>query len=152
MWLRSLLLSVFVVLCAPVWADTVWLNNGDRLSGEIILLDGGKLALKTKYAGQVLIAWKDIDTLRSDKPLLVRRDGFDSEHSNQLEAAGKGMVRVVNATTQTVPLASITRLIPPRVLVQDRVWEGNLDAKLAACRTFLWFSAMIAACPQRDPA
>jgi hypothetical protein len=23
---------------------------------------------------------------------------------------------------------------------------------LAACRTFLWFSAMIAACPQRDPA
>ncbi len=130
MWLRSLLLSVFVVLCAPVWADTVWLNNGDRLSGEIILLDGGKLALKTKYAGQVLIAWKDIDTLRSDKPLLVRRDGFDSEHSNQLEAAGKGMVRVVNATTQTVPLASITRLIPPRVLVQDRVWEGNLDAKL----------------------
>lgn len=130
MWLRSLLLSVFVLLCAPVWADTVWLNNGDRLSGEIILLDGGKLALKTKYAGQVLIAWKDIDTLRSDKPLLVRRDGFDSEHSNQLEAAGKGMVRVVNATTQTVPLASITRLIPPRVLVQDRVWEGNLDAKL----------------------
>jgi DNA-binding response OmpR family regulator len=24
--------------------------------------------------------------------------------------------------------------------------------RLAACRTFLWFSAMIAACPQRDPA
>ena len=23
---------------------------------------------------------------------------------------------------------------------------------LAACRAFLWFSAMIAACPQRDPA
>jgi type I restriction enzyme R subunit len=26
------------------------------------------------------------------------------------------------------------------------------DDLLAACRTFLWFSAMIAACPQRDPA
>lgn len=130
MWLRSLLFSLCVGLSAPISADTVWLNNGDRLSGEIILLDGGKLALKTKYAGQVLIAWKDIDTLRSDKPLLVRREGFDSEHSNQLEAAGSGMVRIINATTQTVPLASINRLIPPRILVQDRMWEGNLDAKL----------------------
>lgn len=130
MLLRTLLFSLLLGLAAPVWADTVWLNNGDRLSGEIILLDGGKLALKTKYAGQVLIAWKDIDTLRSDKPLLVRRQGLDSEHSQHLEAAGKGMVRVLNATTQTVPLASITRLVPPRPLLKDRVWEGNLDAKL----------------------
>jgi hypothetical protein len=119
-----------LLLVSPAWADTVWLNNGDRLSGEILLLDGGKLALKTKYAGQVLINWRDVDTLRSDKPLLVRRHGFDSEHSKQLAAAGKGMVRVVNDDTQVVPLASINRLIPPRPLLHDRVWEGNLDAKL----------------------
>lgn len=130
MSLRILLLSVFLGWAMPLWADTVWLNNGDRLSGEILLLDGGKLALKTRYAGQVLIDWKDIDTLSSEKPLLIRRNGFDSEHSQQLEAAGKGMVRVVNATSQTVALASIKRLIPPRPVLQDRVWEGNLDAKL----------------------
>ncbi|WP_339081466.1 DUF481 domain-containing protein [Pseudomonas sp. TMP9] len=130
MLLRTLVFVLITALSAPVWADTVWLNNGDRLSGEIVLLDGGKLALKTKYAGQVLIAWKDIDTLRSDKPLLMRRQGLDSEHSNQLEAAGKGMVRVISGSTQTVPLASIKRLIPPRAVLQDRFWEGNLDAKL----------------------
>ncbi|MNF55921.1 hypothetical protein D3C84_373970 [compost metagenome] len=122
-------------LAIPVSADTVWLNNGDRLSGDILLLDGGKLALKTRYAGQVLIDWKDIDTLRSDKPLLLRRQGQGvdskrSEHSEQLAAAGKGMVRVINTTTRTVPLASITRLVPPRPVLQDRLWEGNLDAKL----------------------
>lgn len=130
MLLRTLLCSLIVSLTAPVLADTVWLSNGDRLSGEIVLLDGGKLALKTQYAGQVLIAWKDIDTLRSDKPLLIRRQGLDSEPSNQLEAAGKGMVRVVSEHTQTVPLASIKRLIPPRPVLQDRLWEGNLDVKL----------------------
>lgn len=130
MLLRTLLFLLVLGLAAPVWADTVWLNNGDRLSGEILLLDGGKLALKTKYAGQVLIAWADIDTLRSEKPLLVRRKGLDSEHSQKLEAAGKGMVRVLNAITQTVPLASIARLVPPRPVLKDRVWEGNLDAKL----------------------
>jgi hypothetical protein len=130
MLIRTLLCFLVLALTTPVWADTVWLNNGDRLSGEIVLLDGGKLALKTKYAGQVLIAWEDIDTLRSEKPLLMRRQGLDSEHSNQLEAAGKGMVRVVSDNTQTVPLSSIKRLIPPRPVLQDRFWEGNLDAKL----------------------
>lgn len=130
MLLRTLLCSWILGLAAPVWADTVWLNNGDRLSGEIVLLDGGKLVLKTKYAGQVLIAWKDIDTLRSEKPLLIRRQGLDSEYSSQLEAAGKGSVRVISGGTQTVPLASIKRLIPPRPVLQDRFWEGNLDAKL----------------------
>ncbi|WP_397378145.1 hypothetical protein [Pseudomonas sp.] len=34
-------------------------------------------------------------------------------------------------------------VVMPRLRVQHA---------LAACRTFLWFSAMIAACPQRDPA
>ncbi len=29
---------------------------------------------------------------------------------------------------------------------------SDITEELAACRTFLWFSAMIAACPQRDPA
>jgi sRNA-binding regulator protein Hfq len=31
------------VLPRPLLADTVWLKNGDKLSGKIILFDGGKL-------------------------------------------------------------------------------------------------------------
>lgn len=127
---RLLFAFVLYTLAAPLWADTVWLDNGDRVSGEIVLLDGGKLALKTKYAGQVLIDWKDIDTLSSDKPLLLRRQGFDSELSKTLAAAGAGMVRVEGERSQVLPLAEITRLVPPRPLLEDRVWEGNLDAKL----------------------
>ena len=127
---RALGACLLLGLALPVWADTVWLNNGDRLTGQIVLLDGGKLALKTKYAGRVLIDWKDIDTLRSDQPLLVKRSGFTGQRSQHLEAAGKGMVRVVNGKAQTVPLADIKQLVPPRPLIQDFVWEGNLDTKL----------------------
>ena len=75
----------------------MWLNNADRMRGEIVLLDAGTLALNSKYAGQVLIAWKDIDTRRSEKPLLMRQHGLDSEPSNQPESAGKGMVRVISS-------------------------------------------------------
>ena len=128
--LRLLLVCVLHTLAVTAWADTVWLDNGDRLSGEIILLDGGKLALKTRYAGQVLIDWKDIDTLSSDKPLLVRRSGFDNEHSERLATAGTGMVRVLGEREYVLPLAEIKRLVPPRPLLEDPLWEGNLDAKL----------------------
>ncbi len=118
------------LLSGAVWADTVWLNNGDRLTGEILLLDGGKLALNTQYAGRVLIDWKDIHTLSADKPLIVRRKGHDTEHREGLQAAGAGKVRLLGKEDALVSLASVERLVPPRVLIKDRVWEGNLDAKL----------------------
>lgn len=122
-----------LLLCcisAPTSADTIWLNNGDRLTGDIVLLDGGKLVLQTKYAGRVQIDWEDIDTLRSDKPLLVKQAGFETQHSQSLSAAGAGMVRVENGESKTMPLASITQLVPPRPFIEDWVWEGNVDAKL----------------------
>jgi len=128
--LQRFLLSTVLLLAWPAWADTVWLSNGDRLSGEILLLDGGKLALKTPYAGRVLIDWKDIGTLSSDKPLMLRRSGLDSESSQQLQADGPGQVTVVGAGRETVALASISRLVPLRPVLKDRLWEGNLDAKL----------------------
>ena len=130
MLLRTLLIFLSCSLALPTLADTVWLNNGDRLSGDIILLDGGKLVLKTKYAGRVLIDWTDIDTLSSDQPLLVKRSGFAGQHSQRLQAAEPGQVRVLNGQSQTVALADIKQLVPPRPLIDDFVWEGNLDAKL----------------------
>lgn len=123
-----------MLLAGPALADTVWLDNGDRLSGEIVLMDGGKLALKTRYAGQVLIDWKDIDTISSDKPLLIKQQGVSGQRSRTLEAAGKGMVRIVDGGSHTVPLASIRQMVPPRPLVEDLVWEGNLDVKLDSKR------------------
>lgn len=130
MFVRTLLFCFMFLSAQFACADAVWLNNGDRLSGEIILLDGGKLVLKTKYAGRVVIDWEDISTLSSDRPLLVKRSGFEGQHSQRLQAAEPGLVQVLNGQSQTVTLADITQLVPPRPLVEDFVWEGNLDAKL----------------------
>ncbi len=114
----------------PASADTVWLNNGDRLTGTIVLLEGGKLVLQTKYAGRVLINWSDVSTLRSEQPLLVKQSGFAADQSKSLAAAGQGMVRLENHESKTLPLANITQIVPPRPFIEDLVWEGNLDGKL----------------------
>jgi hypothetical protein len=57
------------VLNAAALADTAVLTNGDRLTGRIEDLDGGRLVLATSYAGTVRIDLTAIAELRSD-------DGF----------------------------------------------------------------------------
>ncbi|MCJ8169843.1 DUF481 domain-containing protein [Pseudomonas sp. A3.4] len=112
-------------------ADTVWLNNGDRLSGEVILLDSGILVFSTPYAGRLHIQWSDVETLSSSKELLVKEGVDQLERSKELDAAGPGMVRLVNGEApRAVPLASITQLMTPKPFVEDFLWEGNIDGSL----------------------
>ena len=50
--MRSLFAGLFLVLFSiPAAADTVTVNNGDSLNGEIVKVEKGKLHLKTGYAG-----------------------------------------------------------------------------------------------------
>jgi hypothetical protein len=44
------LLGLSIALCSSAaFADTVWLKNGDRLTGTIRFFDGSKLLLETDY-------------------------------------------------------------------------------------------------------
>ena len=52
---RTLLCLIAASLCTPVLADTVWMKNGDRLSGKIKVFDGGKLLLETPYGGSIAL-------------------------------------------------------------------------------------------------
>src|SRR5262245_38301363 len=50
----------FLVLGGIGLCDVVELTNGDRLTGTVESLSGGKLALTTPYAGKVVIDWKQV--------------------------------------------------------------------------------------------
>lgn len=126
---RSLLCVALAACSTPLLAaDTVWLKNGDKLSGNILLLSGGKLMLQTDYAGSVTLDVQKIATLESDQALLVKQNDFVGEHAKSLKPAGQGQVELVNGETpRVVDLASISQMLPPKPLVQDLVWSGNLD-------------------------
>ncbi|MBT8047339.1 MAG: DUF481 domain-containing protein [Xanthomonadales bacterium] len=52
----------------PAWAaktDVVFLNNGDRVTGEVKSLERGMLEFKTDHMGTVLIEWEDIEEIIS---------------------------------------------------------------------------------------
>ncbi|KAE9644798.1 DUF481 domain-containing protein [Pseudomonas sp. PB106] len=128
---RSLLCLAVFSASTPLLADTVWLKNGDKLSGTITVFDGGKLLIQTKYAGAVTIDWKEVKTLDSDQHLLVKQDAYTGEVSKSLSAAEDGKVTLANGEApKTVELASIQQILKPKPVVEDLVWKGNVDLAL----------------------
>lgn len=128
---RILLCLAALSACAPALGDTVWLKNGDRLSGKIKLFDGGKLLIQTEYAGAIPIDWKQVKTLESDQELLVKQDAYTGEKAKSLQAADEGKVTLANGETpKTVELASIQQILKPKPVVEDLVWKGNVDVAL----------------------
>ncbi|CAI8929568.1 MULTISPECIES: DUF481 domain-containing protein [Pseudomonas] len=131
MFSRSLLCLAVFSASTPLLADTVWLKNGDKLSGTITVFDGGKLLIQTKYAGAVTIDWKEVKTLDSDQHLLVKQDAYTGEVSKSLTAAEDGKVTLANGEApKTVELASIQQILKPKPVVEDLVWKGNVDLAL----------------------
>lgn len=102
------------VSAAQTHADTVWMKNGDRLSGELRQLDAKTLTLHTPY-GEMVLPWQQVQRVESEAALPL-------EHPADLTTAA--------SDTQTVdadpfPTAVSVRLARP--WVPRAVWLGSLD-------------------------
>jgi hypothetical protein len=47
------------------------MNDGDRVTGDILKKDGETLTVKSKNFGEVTLKWADVATLKTDQPLNV---------------------------------------------------------------------------------
>jgi putative salt-induced outer membrane protein YdiY len=50
-------------------ADEILLQNGDRLSGDIVMKSGDKLVLRTDYAGEISVRWARVKSIRTGTPV-----------------------------------------------------------------------------------
>ncbi|HSX87957.1 MAG TPA: DUF481 domain-containing protein [Pseudomonas sp.] len=131
MFSKTLIGLALSLAASTVIADTVWLKNGDRLSGKIKFYEGKKLVLSTEYGGAIALDWDQIATLESDQELLIKENALSGERAKSLQAAGPGQVTLVNGDApKTVALTSIKQILKPKPLVEDLVLSGNLDAAL----------------------
>lgn len=131
MFSKTLLCLALSVAATSALADTVWLKNGDRLTGKIKFYDGGKLLLETDYGGAIALDWSKIATLESDQELLVKESAVQGERAKSLQAAEPGKVTLANGEApKTIELASISQILKPKPLVEDLLWKGNIDAAL----------------------
>ncbi len=131
MFARILLLSYLAFSPSVLLADTVWMKNGDRLSGQIKFYDGGKLLLQTDYGGAIALDWKQVATLESDQPLLIKEHALGGERAKSLQAAESGKVLLANGEApKLIELAAIQQILKPKPLVEDLTWRGHVDAAM----------------------
>ena len=71
-----LLTSFLILTCScfspvQVYADEIFLDNGDRITGKIITMEEGRLTIATSYAGDISVTWADIENVKTDDPVKV---------------------------------------------------------------------------------
>jgi hypothetical protein len=64
--LLLIIISVAFLISRNSLADEVRLKNGDRLTGQVVRMEAGKLLLKTVYAVDISIVWQEVVSVMTD--------------------------------------------------------------------------------------
>jgi hypothetical protein len=107
--------------------DVVTLPNGDRITGEIVELERGRLEFKTDDAGTLMLEWDKVASLVSSRQFeVVLIDG--RRYLGSLGAAGPRSLAVVEAQPATrLQMSDVTRISP----IGSSFWrkiDGSIDA------------------------
>lgn len=119
---KILTLVVLCVLSTPLYADTVTLNNGDKLTGTIIRKEDSNLIFNTSFAGDLTIKWSEIASLATDKPINIVLNNETSIEAANLSASSKGSTRIQTTDVNNpmeISLASV-KFINPSIEVSGR--------------------------------
>ena len=81
-------------------ADEVRLKNGDKLTGQIVRMQENKLILKTTYAGEITIIWKELASLQTDGLVKVVLED-DTRFEGTAEAIEDGKMTLEIAKLET---------------------------------------------------
>ena len=107
---------VLALLAVEARGDEVQFANGDKLTGKIVKLDGGKLTVDSTVAGKIEVKWADIATMSTDEPVTIVLDNGQYV-TQKLDASKPGEV---NAGGETIALATAAKVNPEPVQ-----WHGN---------------------------
>ncbi len=114
---------IFVFCSEIVLADEVILQNGDKLTGTVVKVEGGKLTLKTDYAGPIEIQMKKIKRIVTDNPVEVKLESGEVL-KGKLKTAEEGKVTVEPSPGREgviVDWKKVVAVNPP-----PRKWTGNI--------------------------
>ncbi len=133
-------LAILVINFGSVMADEVQLKNGDRISGQVVIMEDDKLIFKTPYAGKITIIWKEVSNLRTEQPVEVvlsdkttLRGITRPGEEGQMEMETKQIAEAVSFMIAQVE--SINKPPEPAVKIKTRanaglnVSKGNTDTE-----------------------
>lgn len=130
------ILSFLMLLAMAAWAnpvaaqktDLVYLKNGDRITGEVKILERGRMTVKTHNLGTLSVEWEAVDRIVSDKSLEVElSDG--RRILGEFVDAGDAETLVVERgdVSERLPVDEVARI--DQVLIDRSFWQ-RVDGKM----------------------
>lgn len=111
------------VVCSAVFADTITLKNGDRVTGTVVSSDGKEVVFKTDYAGEIKVQVSAIQSLTSDKTLYVVNSDKKTVSGTATLQGSDVVVATKTAGNVTVPVATVTT-------IRDEASQAAYEASL----------------------
>lgn len=137
---RLLALAGCVGIAGAVSADEILFKSGDRLTGTVKAVVGGKMTFDSKVAGTLTLKMDDIKTFATDEPIeIAMADG--TIHKQKAVVSDEGYVSIVPggaAQPQSIPLAGVAKINPekPRwkgaVIAGATLVRGNTESSTAS--------------------
>jgi len=119
-----------MVLVASAGADQVVLKNGDRMTGKVEGVAGGKLTLQSPAAGPIVIPLAEVQSFATDEPIAIHlKDGTVLNRKVQLADSGRFAIESGDTVQpQALQIADITAVNPPPKPAPR--WTGQVTAGL----------------------
>jgi hypothetical protein len=120
------------LLCLPAlaWAqraDVVTLANGDRITGEIVRLDRGRLEFKTDDAGTLYLEWENLATLVTKRQIEVETHEGVRYFGSLAPAPSRALTVMRPEGDVALSMANVTFITPiGRSFL--RKLDGSIDA------------------------
>jgi len=114
---RSLLSAVLVVCCsvsgrAQGRTDTVALANGDRITGEVLRLERGRLEFKTNDAGTLYLEWDKLTSVLTTRLVEVATGDGTTYLGPLVRAHGRTIAVATAAGDVALAMTDVTSITP----------------------------------------
>lgn len=132
---RVFVTALFLCLAQGAAADQLTLNNGDRLTGTVTGIKGGKLLMETATLGTVEVPVKNIVGLTTENVVTVEFSA-GGYATGKLSSDGAGNIRLVgaNQTASRFNLAGVKKIHQgDKIPAAEFKWTGHVN--LGASKT-----------------
>ena len=112
------------MFCVHSKADQVTVENGDRVSGNIVKSDRNSMTMKTEFFGEVTIPWDAIREIISDQELFVTAANGQVLVGTVSTTGSSLQVRISQADTVPVEMAVVENL---RSQAEQDAYEAEIE-------------------------
>jgi hypothetical protein len=126
------LCAVLVVCCAAAGhaqgrTDTVALANGDRITGEVLRLERGRLEFKTDDAGTLYLEWDKLTSVLTTRLVEVATGDGTTYLGTLVQARSRAIAVAASAGAVAIDMTEVTSMTP----IGRSFWrklDGSIDA------------------------